>query len=131
MSELESEPNQMPLNQKLVQAREEKGLTQNEVSEALNLRLSQLQKLEQSDLELQSVTAFERGYLRNYAQFLNVDMSDYESEFPESGMVGSDLKSMSRFQYPAPKPLMKGLFGKFILLCVILAIVAALAQTFL
>jgi len=131
MSQSDPQSNRQPLNEKLVQAREVKGLTQGAVSEALNLRLSQLQKLEQSDFQLQTMTAFERGYLRNYAQFLNVDISEYEAEFPDAGNVGSDLKSMSRFQYPAPKPLMKGFFGKFILLMAMLAIAAVLAQTFI
>lgn len=130
MSELESESNSISLSQKLLKAREERGLTQAEVSKALNLMLSQIEKLEQPDMQLQNMTAFERGYLRNYAQFLDVDMGPYEAEFPDGGLVGSDLKSMSRFQYPAPKPLLKGFFGKVILLCVILAIAAALAQTF-
>jgi len=130
MSESIPESNKTPLNEKLVQAREHKGLTQEQASEALNLRLSHIQKLEHSGLELTGMNAFERGYLRNYAQFLNLEIDAYEDEFPEGGKVGSELKSMSRFQYPAPKPIMKGLFGKLILLIAILAIAAALAQTF-
>ncbi len=131
MSELDTQNSVMSLGHKFAQARDAKKLSQDEVAQALNLTLPQLQKLESESLVLQEMTAFERGYVRNYAQFLGVDIAVYESEFPEGQGVGSELKSMSRFQYPAPKPMIRAGAGKWLLLIIALLVFSGLASMFM
>ncbi|MBN2866507.1 MAG: helix-turn-helix domain-containing protein [Thiotrichales bacterium] len=126
MNEIEIDTNDQPLNEKFILAREQKNLTLEEVADSLNLRMSQLNKLENELLDLENMTPFERGYVRNYAQFLEVDIHSYEEAFPESDSVGSELKSMSRYNYPAPLPFFKRGAVKFILVLIVVVILASL-----
>lgn len=126
MSETEVDTSEQPLNERFVQARTEKDLTLDEVSEHLNLRLPQLKKLENESIDLATMSPFERGYVRNYAQFLGVDMSDYEVDVSENDRVGAELKSMSRYKYPAPLPFFKRGGVKLFLFLLVVVILASL-----
>ena len=129
MNETELEAVDLPLNEKFKRAREEQDLTLKDVSEQLNLRMDKLRKLEQADLDFTKLTAFERGYVRNYAQYLSIDITQYESEFPADGQIGSELKSMSRFNYPAPQPFFRKGIIRLLIGIIILLVIGGLMMT--
>ena len=83
-----------PPGEILAQARESLGVTQREVSEALNLSLDTVIALEAGDAERLPAPVFARGYVRAYAKLLELDpeplvaaMVEASSE-PESVGVG-------------------------------------------
>lgn len=57
----------------LASAREELGITQREVSDALNLPVSTVVAIEEGDLERLPALVFTRGYVRAYAKLLELD----------------------------------------------------------
>ena len=115
MSEIAFDENTVPLNEKLINARKQKNLTLEEVSRSLSLSVSQLTKLETEFSNLKNMTNFERGYIRNYAQFLELDIQHFESELSEHDRIGAELKSIKRFKYPTSQPFLKKGFGKLTL----------------
>lgn len=94
------------LSEKLKQAREAQGFSIETVAEKLNLSQDQLTKLESLHKEVSGLTPFERGYIRSYAHFLNVDLSSFESQFPDGTGVGSELHPVERYSYKVDVPLM-------------------------
>lgn len=103
------------LSDKLMQARESKGMSLESVADQLNLSVSQLKMLESHELDLTKLSPFERGYIRNYARFLELDISEYESQFPSGLTVGADLQSVQRYSYKTTKPLMSRGWVKMII----------------
>ena len=61
------------IGQKLKAAREEKRLTFEKVFEDIRIRVTYLQALEADDLSVMPSPVQARGYLRNYAQYLELD----------------------------------------------------------
>ncbi|WP_178863002.1 helix-turn-helix domain-containing protein [Thiomicrorhabdus cannonii] len=120
---------QTPLNELLAQARERKGMTLEEAAQKLNLTQTQLLAFEEQDLDVPAMSPFERGYLRNYAILLELDSALYEPLFPKAEEIGSELKSMRRFQYDAPKPLIKSGFLRFIMWLLFVLVMVALLWT--
>lgn len=122
------QPNaETPLNQLLSDARKSQKLTIKEAAKRLNLSEEQLQQFEQASFNLEAMGPFERGYLRNYALLLGIDETVIEFYLQAVSSAGSELKSMQRFQYPAPKPLIRGSFGRFILWMLLIAFGVAIA----
>jgi len=128
MSETEKDTNERPLSEKFVEARHKKNITLEEASEALNLRPEQVSKLESASFDLKKMTSFERGYARNYAQYLDLDIEEYKADFSESKQVVAELKSMSRFKYPAPQPFFKKGVITIILVLMMAVIIGGLYQ---
>ena len=110
----------IPLNQKLVEARKAKGLSKEDVCAQLNLSPAQLNKLEDDALVPTDLTFFERGYVRNYAAYLEMEKSDYEYFFPEGSDVLNKLHSVRRYSMPVDKPLLGNLFVKLLFIVLIL-----------
>lgn len=94
------------LSDVLHEARTQRGLSLETLAEKLNLSVSQLQKLESDTLNLSELTTFERGYLRNYANLLGVEIESYQAAFPDGMAVGSDLQPIHRFSYKSSKPIL-------------------------
>lgn len=65
-------------------ARESKGLTLDQVSEALFIKTRQLQAIENEDFEGLPENAFSRGFVANYAKFLKLDYQQIVNKFDES-----------------------------------------------
>lgn len=126
VNELKSE-----LAEKLAQARESRGLQVETVAGKLNLAVEKIQLLESEKLQLESMTTFERGYLRNYAGFLGVDISLYENAFPDGSTVASELKSVERFRYKTPKSFKERVWGKALFYVLIALLIAGLLMLFL
>ena len=112
---------EMSLNQKLIEAREAKGLSKEDVCSQLNLSPIQLDKLESESLDPTELTFFERGYVRNYAALLGVESAEYECYFPQSKASNNQLHSVKRYSIPVDKPLLGNFFIKilFIILVVV------------
>ncbi|HJS19408.1 MAG TPA: RodZ domain-containing protein [Anaerolineales bacterium] len=72
------------IGQRLKEAREEKRLTLDKVFEATRIRVQYLQALEEDDLSVMPSPVQARGYLRNYAEFLGLDVDKTLEELREA-----------------------------------------------
>ena len=96
------------IGQRLKAAREEKNLSLEKVFQATRIRVNYLQALEDDDLSVMSSPVQARGYLRNYAEFLELDLDRILEEVRAShqsdgGIIGpADLNPPA--EDPAPKP---------------------------
>lgn len=111
------------LSQLLIDARNSKNMSIDEAAEKLNLSSTQLANLEQDSLDLKSLSTFERGYLRNYAFLLNVDINEFEQQFPSDKDVGAELQSIHRENYATQKPFISKGWRRFIYFIVFLVFV--------
>lgn len=128
MSETESEVI-VTISAKLKQTREQQGLTIEGVAETLNLSEEQISELEHDVADVKELSPFQRGYLRNYANLLGMDLTEIEAQFPDGIAVGSDLYSVQRYSYKVSKPLMgRGWFKALIWLIFIAAIAIVVAS---
>lgn len=125
MGETQFEINEQPLNEQFIKVREQKNLTLESVSKSLNLSVPQLEKLESQQVDFSKMSTFERGYIRNYAQFLEIDIQSYDAGLVEVAPVSSQLRSLSRFKYPAQQPFLKKGVGKAILIVTALIVLGA------
>ncbi len=116
---------EMRVSEKLKQAREDQGLSLEAVAEKLNLSVEQIGKIEQIDSDIAQLSPFERGYIRNYANLLECDISEYEAQFPDGIGVGSELHSVQRYSYKVSKPFVSRKWVKrvFYLLLIIAVLV--------
>ncbi len=72
------------IGQRLKTAREDQRLTLEKVFEATRIRVPYLQALEEDDLSVMPSPVQARGYLRNYAEFLGLDVAKLLEEQRES-----------------------------------------------
>lgn len=105
----------------LYESRQAEGLSLEAAAEKLNLSVEQLTKFESQSLVLSELTTFERGYLRNYASLLHVNIDDYQTEFPDGIGVATDLQPIQRFSYKSHKPLLSRGWVRWLLLLFIIA----------
>ncbi len=98
------------IGQKLKAAREEKHLTLEKAFEATRIRVSHLQALEDDDLSSMPSPVQARGYLRNYAEYLGLNIDQLleevrSSKQPAGEIIGpADFTSQSEIQTPEPVP---------------------------
>jgi len=118
-----------PLQELLVQAREKQSLAIGEAAEKLNLSVNQLEKFEAPDLDLKSLTPFERGYLRNYAFLVNVDIEEFADQFPTGMSVGSDLQTIRHDKFQTGKPFKFGVWIKLLFFVIFIAIAIWIASS--
>ena len=111
------------LSELLALGREQKNLSIDEAAEKLNLSCKQLEKLESGDLNLQNLSTFERGYLRNYASLVDVNLDEFEIYFPHGINVGSELQSIQRDGFKTTKPIMSRLWVKITLFISIVVLI--------
>lgn len=83
----------------LKSARQSKGMTLAEAAEQLRVRESTLQVFEGAELDCSELSAFERGYLRNYAALLGVSLEEFEHQFPDSYLLSSNLSRVEGDDY--------------------------------
>jgi cytoskeleton protein RodZ len=83
------------IGQKLKEAREDQRLTIEKVFEATRIRVQYLQALEEDDLSIMPSPVQARGYLRNYAEFLGLnvekmleDMRSANEQKPSEEVIG-------------------------------------------
>src|SRR5512144_2924487 len=74
------------IGQRLKEAREVKRLTLEKVFEATRIRVQYLRALEADDLSVMPSPVQARGYLRNYAEYLGLDVEQVLSELRATHM---------------------------------------------
>lgn len=102
--------------------REARGLGLSDVAKQLNLAEEQLEKFEEPELDPSSLDPFQRGYLRNYVMFLEMDTKRLEEFLPEDANGFSELKSTQKFNLYQEKKRMisaSGLKWIFVVLLVV------------
>ncbi len=77
------------LGQLLQEAREARALTLDEVERRTRIRVKYLEALESGDISLLPSTTHAKGFLRNYAQFLQLDANELVARFGEITGVGT------------------------------------------
>ena len=77
--------------------REARGLGVSDVAKQLNLAEEQLKTFEEPELDASSLDPFQRGYLRNYVMFLEMDTARLEEFLPQENSGFSELKSTQNF----------------------------------
>ena len=60
----------------LKEARKIKGLSQQQVADKLNFRISLVENIEVEQFDLSLPSAFNRGYLKSYAKLVNISQED-------------------------------------------------------
>jgi cytoskeleton protein RodZ len=92
--------NKSTSGQILQEAREQQGLTQQQVAQRLRLRLSTIKALEASETEKDVSPTFTKGYIKLYAKLLGIDaqplLKDFESLNVQSTQQAAKLQSFSR-----------------------------------
>jgi cytoskeletal protein RodZ len=79
------------IGQRLKQAREYRLLTLEKASEATRIRLNYLQALETDDYSIMPSAAQGRGFLRNYAEFLDLDLDEMIAELQKEAPPATDI----------------------------------------
>src|SRR5512143_254656 len=79
------------IGQKLKQARETKRLTIEQVFEAIRIRAPYLRALEEDDLSAMPSPVQARGYLRNYADFLELNVDQLLDEMRSEKKASDEI----------------------------------------
>ncbi len=98
------------IGQRLKEAREDQRLTIEKVFESTRIRVQYLQALEEDDLSIMPSAVQARGYLRNYAEFLGLDvekllddMRAANAQTPSPEVIGpADIADVAAI--PSPEP---------------------------
>jgi len=97
--ELSEDMEVMGPGQILSDARKRAGLTQLEVAEKLNFRLTLVNEIENEVFDSNLPETFNRGYLRNYAKLVNVSQEDVMASYEQLNVAkaqASELQSFSK-----------------------------------
>lgn len=104
-SEQNNQPEQISVGEALRAAREHAGLSLNEVADRLKLSLRQLDAIERDDFDALPGATFVRGFVRNYARFLEIDpaplMEALDGHFPSAA---NEVANLSRDEQSASAP---------------------------
>lgn len=94
------------IGQRLRAAREEKQLTLDKVFEATRIRVNYLRALEEDDLSVMPSPVQARGYLRNYAEHLGLDIDRLLEEMRASQQAATEIvgPADAASQTAPPKP---------------------------
>ena len=98
-AELSEDMEVMGPGQILAEARAAKGLTQQDVADKLNFRLALVNNIENEVFDTKLPETFNRGYLRNYAKFVNVSQEDILASYEQLNIAktqASELQSFSK-----------------------------------
>ncbi len=71
------------IGEQLKNAREEKGVTLEEASEDLNVKLSQIQNIEEGNMKIFKDVYYLKCFLRDYSKYLGLNEEDIMDEFNE------------------------------------------------
>jgi cytoskeletal protein RodZ len=67
----------------LRQTREEKGLTLRDIEKGTSIRFSYLKAIEDGQIDGTITPVYANGFIRQYAQFLGVEMDQLSAKFPQ------------------------------------------------
>jgi cytoskeleton protein RodZ len=113
------------LSHELRQARERKRMSLTHAAESLRISAEHLELFESGAFEFAELDPFQRGYIRNYAEMLEVDLSPYATFFPKVTDVGATLQAVDLEEEHA-RPLISIGMLKGLISLVILALAAFL-----
>ena len=116
----------VPLNRLLRSSREAQGLSLEHVASCLNLSSAQLERLESSGVEPEHLSTFERGYVRNYANFLQIDSAVIDRYFVDCDYGYSDLHSVKKYGCTTHKPLLGRGIVKWLLMFALFSLLVLL-----
>ncbi len=117
----------LALGEALEQARLKQDLTQEAMADIMKLSLDKIIEME-SYVDLSSLSPFDRGYVRNYAGKVELDLESFELNAQELKKIAAELQPISKEDWSKPFfPWLKVLVG----LAVIGLISAALAIYFI
>ncbi|BEV73842.1 MULTISPECIES: helix-turn-helix domain-containing protein [unclassified Paludibacterium] len=106
-SEQNNQPDPVSVGSALRAGREAAGLSLNEVAERLKLSLRQLDAIERDDFGALPGATFVRGFVRNYARFLEIDptplMEALDSHFPSAATEVANLAREEHAEESAEK----------------------------
>lgn len=125
--ENENKVDATPLANALRNAREEKGWSIDEVAEKLKVGAEHLAFLESDQLDIASLDPFKRGYLRNYAEIVGLDIAAYSDIFSDVKVTAAPLLSVSS-EDPSIKPVFSMATLKIITSVVIILLIALLVM---
>ncbi|MGB1261919.1 MAG: RodZ domain-containing protein [Cognaticolwellia sp.] len=83
----------------LKDARELLGLTQRQVADKLNFKSTLVAEIEAEQFDDNVPTAFNRGYLKNYAKLVNISQEDVLNSYEQLGVAqrqGAEMQSFSK-----------------------------------
>jgi cytoskeleton protein RodZ len=126
----ESQDVKPDLSKLLIAARESKGYSQQDVADKLMLSLEQIVKIEEKCASEEVLTTFERGYLRNYATLIELDLSGFDALLPENESVEAKVELVQRFHYETSKPFMSRGWVKTLIYILLVGLLAWLIYTF-
>lgn len=109
----------------LKNAREAKGWSIDEVADKLKVGAEHIAYLESSQLDIASLDPFKRGYLRNYAEIVGLDIAAYSEVFSDVKATEAPLISVSS-EDPSIKPVFSMAALKIITSVVIILLIALL-----
>ena len=93
------------VGKQLAQARHKLGLTLDEAAHATKLRPDKILALENGDFASFASAAYAKGFLKNYARYLGVDVTDFLSTFDSSLPISiADYQYLSNAPEPARDP---------------------------
>lgn len=81
----------------LEEARVNKGLSQQQVADKLNFRLSLVENIEAEKFDLSLPSAFNRGYLKSYAKLVNIAQDDILNSYDQLGVAQRQCAEMQSF----------------------------------
>lgn len=113
------------LSQSLAAARQQKKWSLEDVVERLKISQKHLSYFESDALDMAQLDPFQRGYLRNYAELLDVDIEPFEQVFPVGGAVSSDLQSVEQSDSHV-EPVISTKLLKFLISIFIIALIVVL-----
>jgi len=98
-AELSEDMEVMGPGQILAEARTAMGLTQQDIAAKLNFRITLVNDIENETFDTTLPETFNRGYLRNYAKFVNVSQEDILASYEQLNVAktqASELQSFSK-----------------------------------
>jgi cytoskeleton protein RodZ len=97
LEEPSEEVNVMGPGQILSEARTKAGLTQQDVADKLNFRLSLVDEIESERFDTRLPETFNRGYLRNYAKLVNVSQEDVIVSYQQLNIAKAQASKLQSF----------------------------------
>ncbi|MBA6264130.1 RodZ domain-containing protein [Colwellia sp. Bg11-12] len=97
LEEPSEEVNVMGPGQILSEARNKAGLTQQDVADKLNFRLSLVDEIESERFDTSLPETFNRGYLRNYAKLVNVSQDDVIVSYQQLNIAKAQASKLQSF----------------------------------
>ncbi len=78
-------------------AREQRGMSQQDVAHRLNLRISLIRDIEQDRFDQKTASTFTRGYLKTYARFVGTDEQAVLAAYDRLGLNDQQYSAMYSF----------------------------------